>query len=300
MLRKLVTGNQIRNGSLLRGWLRRSVATQVSEVQTKPVSSSSQTTEPVIMDSGKNSGQQAFPPEYRFVYQEFLPTVDSKHRNKLREKLERQDMLQRRANIEIPEFYVGSVLSVVIGDVNAPEKTNRFVGICIQRGGTGLNSWFILRNIVDRQGIEIKYELYCPLLQKIEVLKLEKRLDEELLYLRDALPEYSTFPFDAEPEIRAEGAPVTINPIKVKLRPRPWLERWERKDLKGVEELGLPQRFYDRAKQLSKPWEKYDLMLQYRKTIPAEEQERIFTEVHPQLQQQELRRKLKRRGAREQ
>ena len=257
------------------------------------------------MDSGKNSGQQAFPPEYRFVYQEFLPTVDSKHRNKLREKLERQDMLQRRANIEIPEFYVGwllstdifhggshafisfagSVLSVVIGDVNAPEKTNRFVGICIQRGGTGLNSWFILRNIVDRQGIEIKYELYCPLLQKIEVLKLEKRLDEELLYLRDALPEYSTFPFDAEPEIRAEGAPVTINPIKVstekknhlwnskpnanspsqvKLRPRPWLERWERKDLKGVEELGLPQRFYDRAKQLSKPWEKYDLMLQYR------------------------------------
>lgn len=50
----------------------------------------------------------------------------------------------------------------------------------------------------------------------------------------------------------------------MKLRPRPWLERYERQNLKGVEDLNLPQRFYDKAAKVAKPWEKYDLMLQYR------------------------------------
>lgn len=59
------------------------------------------------------------------------------------------------------------------------------------------------------------------------------------------------------------GTAVPVNPIKVKLKPRPWLERWERKNLKGVQDLGLPQRFYDRAKELETPWEKYDLMKEY-------------------------------------
>lgn len=40
--------------------------------------------------------------------------------------------------------------------------------------------------------MELCYELYSPRIQKIEVLKLEKRLDDNLMYLRDALPEYST------------------------------------------------------------------------------------------------------------
>jgi len=45
------------------------------------------------------------------------------------------------------------------------------------------------------------------------------------------------------------------------------LERWERQNLKGVEDLNLPQVFYDRAEKVAKPWEKYDLMLQYRQFI---------------------------------
>lgn len=59
------------------------------------------------------------------------------------------------------------------------------------------------------------YEMYSPLVISIEVLRLEKRLDDELLYLRDALPEYSTFPLDMDPELVPEGAPVPVNPLKV-------------------------------------------------------------------------------------
>lgn len=49
------------------------------------------------------------PPEFRFIYPEFLPDPSIERRNKLREKLERMDMLQRRSIVEIPEFYTGTL-----------------------------------------------------------------------------------------------------------------------------------------------------------------------------------------------
>jgi large subunit ribosomal protein L19 len=63
-------------------------------------------------------------------------------------------------------------------------QLSRFVGICIDRGGCGLRAWFILRNVVEGQGVEFMYRLYNPTVLRIEVLKLEKRLDDELYYLR--------------------------------------------------------------------------------------------------------------------
>lgn len=63
------------------------------------------------MDRAKSSGRRNRKPnptlEFRHVYPEFLPDPNPKWRNSLREKLERADMLQRRNQIDIPEFYVG-------------------------------------------------------------------------------------------------------------------------------------------------------------------------------------------------
>ena len=87
----------------------------------------------------------------------------------------------------------------------------RFVGLCIDRGGSNLRAWFILRNVVEGQGVEFMYNMFSPTVCKIEVLRLEKRLDDELYYLRDAPLEHSTVPFDMEPEILPEGSSVPIN-----------------------------------------------------------------------------------------
>lgn len=59
------------------------------------------------------------------------------------------------------------------------------------------------------------YDLYNPTIQKIEVLRLEKRLDDNLTYLQDCPAEYSTIPFDLEPVRTVSGATVPVNPIKV-------------------------------------------------------------------------------------
>ncbi|XP_055543966.1 39S ribosomal protein L19, mitochondrial [Wyeomyia smithii] len=238
------------------------------------------------------------PPEYRFVYQEFLPDPKVEWRNPIREKLERLDMLDRRSNVDIPEFYVGSVVAVTSSDVHAEGKTSRFVGICIVREKCGLRARFILRNVIDNQGIEISYDLYDPTLLKIEVLRLEKRLDDNLLYLRDALDEYSTFDLNMEPELLPEGAPVPVNDMKVTLKPRPWYARWERHNLQGVANIDeyTNEKRRVKAERLATPWERFDLMKKYRRTIPEEEQKEIFAEVYSQLHQQELaRKKMKRK-----
>lgn len=77
-----------------------------------------------------------------------------------------------------------------------------------------ISSFQIQSNNIDL-GVEIIYELYNPTITKIEVLKLEKRLDDNLAYLRDAPPEYCTFPFDMEPVKLPPGAPVPLNTIQV-------------------------------------------------------------------------------------
>ena len=58
--------------------------------------------------------------EYRFAYPEFLPDCDIKYRNHTRELLERRDMIARRENVVIPEFYVGSIVGVTL--VNPPSQ----------------------------------------------------------------------------------------------------------------------------------------------------------------------------------
>lgn len=240
--------------------------------------------------------------QVRFIYPEFLPDPKIEWRNPIREKLERSDMIKRRTQIDIPEFYVGSVLSVSSFTPHSPTKRNKFVGICIQRKGCGLRATFLLRNVIDNLGTEICFHLYDPTIEKIDVLRLEKRLDDELLYLRDALPEYSTFPLDMEQEFLPEGAEIPVNTTQVILKPRPWVARWERTNFKGIDREHLMTLISDKMKmQISKhqkPWEKFDLMKDYRATIPEEEQNEIYAEVDSHLHQLEIaRKKLKRKHA---
>ncbi|XP_055329244.1 39S ribosomal protein L19, mitochondrial-like [Paramacrobiotus metropolitanus] len=222
------------------------------------------------------------PASFRFIYPEFLPNIDPKKRNYLSEKLERQDMMRRRTQLHIPEFYPGSIMAVTTSDPHSPTKTNRFVGICLYRGCPGLESCFVLRNHVDGTAVEIKYHMYNPTVRKIEVLRLERRLDDQLFYLRDAPAEFSTFPFDLDYQPHPEGAPIPLNETVVKLNPLPWTTRWEQYAFKGlVFDVNLPNWRSRRTPKTMAPhaWERFDLMKKYRKQIVLEDQEIAFKDV---------------------
>ncbi|TKR92441.1 hypothetical protein L596_007094 [Steinernema carpocapsae] len=153
-------------------------------------------------------------PEFPLIYPDFLQSPVWGRRNALKEKLERADMLERRMQLDIPEFYVGSIVAVTTSDPNLASRQNRFLGICIRREREGLHHQFTLRNVVDGLGVEVMYELYNPTILKIETVKLERRLDNDLTYLIDALPEYSTFDFNLEPIAHPAGTPVPVNDTK--------------------------------------------------------------------------------------
>ncbi|XP_005093345.1 39S ribosomal protein L19, mitochondrial [Aplysia californica] len=225
------------------------------------------------------------PRNYRYVMPEFMPRPDWERRDRVLEKLERRDMMRRRAIMNIPEFYVGSIMAVTVADAYAPSKKNRFVGICIDRGEYGLKAYFVLRNVVDGLGVEVMYEMYNPKVLSIEVLKLEKRLDDQLYYLRDALPEYSTFSFDMEPVQLPKGADVPLNTTKVKLKPtKEWECRWEAHDLQGVQPFEVNEKRMRRKEKSAEPWKKHDLMLDYRSRVPEEEEEQVMAEVFREKQ----------------
>ncbi|ETE67852.1 39S ribosomal protein L19, mitochondrial [Ophiophagus hannah] len=214
---------------------------------------------PIIIDELK---QQAT--EKRFLSPEFIPP--RQRTNHLKFFLERQYMIKRRKVINIPEFYAGSILAVSAMDLYSNGKCNTFVGICIQRSGNGLGATFKLRNVINGQGVEICYELYNPLIHEIKVLKLEKRPDDNLMYLRDALPEFSTVDVNMKPVSYILYDEVPVNKMKVKMKPKPWSKRWEhpKYNIQGINfDDYLTEKDKQRIKKWEMPWRQFDMMLEY-------------------------------------
>ncbi|KAM6220186.1 large ribosomal subunit protein bL19m [Rhynchocyon petersi] len=200
----------------------------------------------------------------RFLSPEFIPPRG--RTNPLKFQLERKDMLERRKVLHIPEFYVGHILRVTTADLHASGKSSQFLGICIQRSGKGLGATFTLRNTIEGQGVEICFQLYNPRIHEIQVVKLEKRLDDSLLYLRDALPEYSTFDVNMKPVLLESGQDVPVNQLKVKMKPKPWSKRWERPqfNIQGIRfDLCLTEQQMQEAQKWSRPWLEFDMMREY-------------------------------------
>ncbi|KAK4475218.1 hypothetical protein MN116_002296 [Schistosoma mekongi] len=228
--------------------------------------------------------------ETKRLYQELIPhNIDPRYRDRLRERLERHEMMLRRQNLDIPEFYVGSVVAVKTADKFAPNQSHRFMGICIERFNEGLWTRFTLRNVVEKTAVEIQYELYNPTIQSIEVLLLEKRLDHNLLYLRDAPLEESRFPFDMSRIPYDPSDPVPTNDKKVKLLPPPWKFKWYLHGYRGIHDTMYdyltPQQLSEIQSKINLV-DRYDLMKMYRSRLCLEEKYIAFGDV--QIQHQDL------------
>ncbi|CAI9548394.1 unnamed protein product [Staurois parvus] len=222
----------------------------------------------------------------RFLSPEFIPPRC--RRDPLCFQIERDDMIERRRLFNIPEFYVGSILAVTMSDPHAGGKLHNFVGICIQRSGKGLGATFVLRNVIEGQGVEMRYDLYSPRMHEIQVLKLEKRLDSNLMYLRDALPEYSTFDVNMKPVLSLDSE-VPVNQIIVEMKPRPWSKRWEQEKfhIKGIQfERYLLEKHIKRAKKSAKPWDQFDMLKEYDTTKIEED---ILQEIEQKMAKSKAR-----------
>jgi len=156
------------------------------------------------------------------------------------------DMIKRRANLDIPEFYAGSILRVDYADPYATNGMNFFVGRVLYRDmDGGIRHSFFLRNVIAGEGIEMEIAPYSPRVHKITVLRLERWLDQDILFLRNADPRMCTIPLDMKPEPIPDEVPVFTG--KVKMMPKPWDYRWERYNLKNMDRSYLTTLDEERA-----------------------------------------------------
>ena len=64
------------------------------------------------------------------------------------------------------------------------ERLQAFEGVCIGRGGRGLNESFTVRKISFGEGVERVFPIYSPLVDSIEVVRRGKVRRAKLYYLR--------------------------------------------------------------------------------------------------------------------
>lgn len=89
---------------------------------------------------------------------------------------------------EIPYFEIGDTVDVhcriLEGD---KERIQIFSGLVIARSGSGTREMFVVRRIVQGEGVERKFPIHTPRIAKVEVKRSGIVSRAKLYYLRDRI-----------------------------------------------------------------------------------------------------------------
>ncbi len=90
-----------------------------------------------------------------------------------------------RLNKTIPAFAPGDTVIVSVNVVEGTRKrVQAYEGVVIAKRNRGLNSSFIVRKISSGEGVERTFQLYSPLISKIEVKRRGDVRRAKLYFLR--------------------------------------------------------------------------------------------------------------------
>ena len=106
------------------------------------------------------------------------------------EKFEQRQIQTLVTDKKVPEFGPGDTVRVnvkIIEGTGAEAKTRiqAYEGVCIARGGKGLNLNFTVRKISYGEGVERIFPLYSPTIDSIELVRRGTVRRSKLYYLRD-------------------------------------------------------------------------------------------------------------------
>ncbi len=87
---------------------------------------------------------------------------------------------------EAPEFEIGDMVDVHTKILEGEkERIQVFTGVVIARSGSGTREMFTVRRIVANEGVERKFPLHSPRIDKVEVKRSGVVRRAKLYYLRD-------------------------------------------------------------------------------------------------------------------
>lgn len=86
----------------------------------------------------------------------------------------------------LPEFHVGDTVDVHTKILEGEkERIQIFTGTVIARAGEGVNETFTVRRIVAGEGVERKFPLHSPRVDKVEVKRSSVVRRAKLYFLRE-------------------------------------------------------------------------------------------------------------------
>jgi large subunit ribosomal protein L19 len=87
---------------------------------------------------------------------------------------------------DIPEFEVGDTVDVHTKILEGnKERIQIFSGVVIARSGSGTREMFVVRRIVAGEGVERKFPLHSPKIEKIDVKRKSVVRRAKLYFLRE-------------------------------------------------------------------------------------------------------------------
>ncbi len=102
------------------------------------------------------------------------------------EKIEKEQLEKLSSGKEIPDFNPGDTIKVDVKVVEGTrERIQAFEGVCIARGGKGINESFTVRKISYGEGVERVFPLFSPKISAIILVRKGKVRRAKLYYLRD-------------------------------------------------------------------------------------------------------------------
>ena len=102
------------------------------------------------------------------------------------EKIEKEQLEKLSSSKEMPDFNPGDTIKVDVKVVEGTrERIQAFEGVCIARGGKGINESFTVRKISYGEGVERVFPLFSPKISAITLVRKGKVRRAKLYYLRD-------------------------------------------------------------------------------------------------------------------
>ena len=102
------------------------------------------------------------------------------------ETLEKEEFDRLLATRKVPEFQPGDTVRVNVKIKEGErERVQAYEGVCIARGGHGVDETFTVRKISFGEGVERLFPVLSPMIESIEVKRRGAVRRAKLYYLRD-------------------------------------------------------------------------------------------------------------------
>jgi large subunit ribosomal protein L19 len=101
------------------------------------------------------------------------------------DEINKEQMATIAAKRTLPDFSPGDTVKVNVRVTEGTRtRVQAYEGVCIARGGAGLNESFTVRKISYGEGVERVFPVYSPMIESVDLVRRGKVRRAKLYYLR--------------------------------------------------------------------------------------------------------------------